>query len=447
MNLPDKYIETMKETLGAEFEAYMDSFQDTRVYGLRVNTLKISVEDFLKISPFHLTPIPWIPNGFYFAEDEKPAKHPYYFAGLYYLQEPSAMTPACMLPIDEGDCVLDMCAAPGGKSTELGAKLHGSGLLISNDISNSRAKALLKNVELFGLSNAFVINEDPKRLTGLYEGFFDKILIDAPCSGEGMFRKDNKLIKAWEKNGPQFYGAIQREIILYGADMLKPNGMMLYSTCTFSKYEDEETIQYLLEKRPEMQLVQMPFWYEGFSHGLDGLDSCVRIWPHKMKGEGHFLALLQKSDEGRTGYHPPLEPSKDRLADELTDFLKLVSMDIDPKRIYMFENRAYLIPEIAGDYSKIRKLRAGLLLGEVKKNRFEPSQAFAMALKMSEFQNTINLSADDPNVLKYLKGETIETAVSGNGWYLLCVDGYPLGWGKLGGTTLKNKYHAGWRWQ
>ena len=239
INLPNEFEEKMKALLGDEFEDYIKCYDEPRYYGLRVNTEKISVEDFVKICPFEITPIPWIDNGFYYdGEKISPAKHPYYFAGLYYIQEPSAMTPANVLPVEEGDIVFDMCAAPGGKSTELGAKLNGSGLLVTNDISNSRAKALLKNVEVFGIPNVYVVSEDPKNIQPGFNEFFDKILIDAPCSGEGMFRKDNKLIKAWEKNGPEFYSQIQRNIILAGADMLKPGGKLLYSTCTFSKLED-----------------------------------------------------------------------------------------------------------------------------------------------------------------------------------------------------------------
>ena len=188
MSLPEKYLDTMKQMLGNDFQAYIDSFNDNRLYGLRVNTLKITPEEFLRISPFELKPIPWIENGFYFSENDKPAKHPYYFAGLYYIQEPSAMTPANVLPVEPGDVVFDMCAAPGGKSTELGAKLNQKGLLITNDISNSRAKALLKNVEVSGIPNICVLSEDPQRIAGRFSTFFDKVLIDAPCSGEGMFR-------------------------------------------------------------------------------------------------------------------------------------------------------------------------------------------------------------------------------------------------------------------
>ena len=193
MQLPEKYLESMKELLKDEFDSYIESFDEPRLYGLRVNTAKISVQEFLKICPFELTPIPWISNGFYYKEEDKPAKHPFYFAGLYYLQEPSAMTPAFVLPVNEGEKVLDLCAAPGGKSTELGAKLNGKGLLVSNDISASRAKALLKNVEVFGIGNVLVTCEYPEKLAEKFVGFFDKILVDAPCSGEGMFRKDKKL--------------------------------------------------------------------------------------------------------------------------------------------------------------------------------------------------------------------------------------------------------------
>lgn len=454
MELPVKYTDKMKEMLGDEFDAYLESFSDQRLCGLRVNTLKISVEDFLKISPFELKPIPWIENGFYYNEEDKPAKHPYYFAGLYYIQEPSAMTPANVLPVEEGDVVFDMCAAPGGKSTELGAKLNRSGLLVTNDISASRAKALLKNVEVCGIPNVLVINEDPSTIVDRYEGFFDKVLIDAPCSGEGMFRKDNKLIKAWEKNGPDFYHNIQKNIIQYGAKMLKPGGMMVYSTCTFSELEDEESIMVCLRNCPDMELVDIKN-YEGFSHGFTNneerkaahLEKTVRIFPHKMAGEGHFVALLKKK-EGEGSYGQLSGPSKTKIPAELQAFLDKLTMPIDVNDIVIDKEWVYAIPRKAGDISKLRKLRTGLLLGELKKDRFEPSQALAMALRSSEYPDVINLSVNDENVIKYLKGETIdvENPEDIKGWCLVCVDNFPLGWGKINGTTIKNKYLAGWRW-
>lgn len=230
MQLPSTFAGRMEKILGAEYDEFMKSYEQKRLYGLRVNNRKISTEQFLKIAPFHLTRIPWIENGFYYEGEDQPGKHPYYSAGLYYLQEPSAMTPANILPVKPGERVLDLCAAPGGKSTELGVKLKGQGLLVANDISASRAKALLKNIELFGIPNALITSEPPVNLMRYFGAYFDKILIDAPCSGEGMFRKDPSMVKSWEKNGPEFYAKIQREIILQAAAMLKPGGMMLYST-------------------------------------------------------------------------------------------------------------------------------------------------------------------------------------------------------------------------
>ena len=246
MNLPILFEEKMRKLLGDEFDNYIKCYDEKRLYGLRVNTKKISVEEFQKICPFEIWPIPWIENGFYYDGDKvQPAKHPYYFAGLYYLQEPSAMTPANRLPISPGDKVLDVCAAPGGKATELGAKLGGGGVLVANDISNSRAKGLLKNLEVFGIGNVLVISEEPGKLEGYFPEYFDKILIDAPCSGEGMFRKDKKMLKAWEEHGPEFFSKLQKSIVTQAARMLKPGGMMLYSTCTFDPRENEGTIAYL----------------------------------------------------------------------------------------------------------------------------------------------------------------------------------------------------------
>ena len=210
MNLPSAFEEKMQGLLGEEMDAYLACYEEPRYYGLRVNTAKISVEEFRKICPFEITPIPWIKNGFYYdGERLSPAKHPYYFAGLYYLQEPSAMTPASRLPIEPGDRVLDLCAAPGGKATELGAKLLDTGLLAANDISSSRTKGLLKNIEVFGIGNVLVLSEEPGKLVQYFPEYFDKILIDAPCSGEGMFRKDKKMVKAWDEHGPEYFCNIQ----------------------------------------------------------------------------------------------------------------------------------------------------------------------------------------------------------------------------------------------
>ena len=460
MNLPIAFEEEMKALLGPEeYEEYLKCFDEPRHYGLRVNTAKISVEDFLKIAPWPLERVPWIRNGFYYdGESVQPAKHPYYFAGLYYLQEPSAMTPADRLPVEPGDRVLDVCAAPGGKATELGAKLNGTGVLAANDLSSSRAKGLLKNLELFGIGNALVLSEEPGKLVPYFREYFDKILIDAPCSGEGMFRKDRKMVRAWEEHGPEYFSKIQRSIVTQAAEMLRPGGMMLYSTCTFSPLENEQTIEYLLQQYPEFKICEME-GYEGFAQripeasesGDEALRRTVRIFPHRMKGEGHFLALLRKGEAGSQPCSPALKAKGIKLPAELEEFLRDVDRDMEPSRIDLRGGRVYYMPEDLPSLKGIRFLRTGLLLGELKKNRFEPSQAFAMNLKKEEYRRTLDLPAEDSRVVRYLKGETldVEDLVSNRekGWYLVCVDGYPLGFGKLVNQTLKNKYLPGWRWQ
>ena len=267
MKLPEQFVARMKELLGEEeYARYEESFTKPRYQGLRINRLKMTPEEFAKISPFELRPIPWCSNGFYYKNEDNPAKHPYYHAGLYYIQEPSAMTPAACLPVEPGDKVLDLCAAPGGKTTELGGKLGRKGVLVSNDISISRTRALLRNIELAGISNAVVLSEEPAKLTKKFEGYFDKILVDAPCSGEGMFRKDPQMVKEWGPEKVEKYSSIQREIVLEAAKMLKPGGMMIYSTCTFAPEENEQTIEYLLEHAEGMSLVELPM-YDGFDMG------------------------------------------------------------------------------------------------------------------------------------------------------------------------------------
>lgn len=459
MNLPESFQEQMRHLLKEEYNNYIRSFEEKRVYGLRVNTSKISTKQFEQICPFSVHKIPWISNGYYYEGTEKPAKHPYYFAGLYYLQEPSAMTPAQLLPIESGDRVLDLCAAPGGKSTELAAKLNGSGLLVSNDISNSRAKALLKNLELFGVSNALVISENPHKLADRFSSYFDKILIDAPCSGEGMFRKEPAVIKSWMEHGNTFYAKLQREIVADALRMLRPGGMLLYSTCTFSPMENEATVQYMMELCPELEIVPVER-YEGFGEGLPkevngapSLKECVRIWPHKMQGEGHFLVLLQKGSGGRAARSLKKKAPAKFLEKqpELMEFLQSVKKDWDLSRMELRGEKVLYMPECEQNLNGLRILRSGLLIGECKKNRFEPSQALAMALRKEEYDKVIDLSVQDARVIKYLKGETLEVEDLVErplkGWQLICVDGYPLGFAKANGTTLKNKYLAGWRWQ
>lgn len=478
MNLPKKFEDRMRGLLGEEYDEYLRCYSNPHFGGIRVNTLKITPEEFEKICPFSIRRIPWITNGYFYDTKEQPARHPYYYAGLYYIQEPSAMTPASLLPVNPGDKVLDICAAPGGKSTELGTKLRGEGLLVSNDISNSRAKALLKNIELFGIRNSLVLSEAPNKLSEYFPEYFDKILIDAPCSGEGMFRKSPAIIKNWEQYGVDYYNKLQKEIILFAAKMLKPGGTMLYSTCTFSPEENEGTISYLLEQFPEFQVINaipdadtrrnLGVSYEGFDfgrpdwieNGREELKHCIRLWPHKLNGEGHFIALLHKRESVEAspaatssfGNNKSLTGKLSTVSDEAYEFLKEIKFLKGSgsaellERLHVHDDRVYLVPEGLPDLKGLRILRQGLLLGEMKKQRFEPAQALANALCSSEYDKVMELD-EVSEAIRYLKCEAIEPKnVKTDGWQLVCMDHYPLGWGKLNKGNFKNKYLPGWRW-
>ena len=456
-DLPEAFEKRMKDMLGEEYDSYLDSYQQERQFGLRVNPLKVTGEELKELSGFHLRKIPWTQDGYFYEEEDMPARHPYYAAGMYYLQEPSAMTPASRLHVEPGERVLDLCAAPGGKATALGAALRGKGVLVANDISNSRAKALLKNLELFGISNAFVTNEIPGNLADRFEGFFDKILVDAPCSGEGMFRKDPAVIKTWDEVRPEYFAKLQRDILKNAVRMLRPGGQLLYSTCTFAPVENEGSISWLLENFPEMDVLEIEP-YEGFApghpewgNGDERLKRCVRIWPHKMKGEGHFLALLKKSETameavvriGRT-------QRPDKKTRQVVDaFFVDCKWEPDWERIEVRGEKVYLVPELPEKLQGIHFLRNGLYMGDLKKDRFEPSQQLAMMLKGNDYAGVLSLKSEDVRVEKYLHGETLlveagESTIA-KGWILVCVDGFPLGWGKLVNGVLKNKYASGWR--
>ena len=513
--LPEEFLKRMQEMLGEEYEEFLASYEQPRTYGLRVNTRKMTPEEFEERKIFPVKRIPWVENGFFYEGDVRPAQHPLYAAGAYYLQEPSAMTPAACLPVEPGERVLDLCAAPGGKATELGAKLKGKGVLVANDISNSRAKALLYNLEVFGIDNAFVTNETPERLADAFEGYFDKILVDAPCSGEGMFRKEQAVARDWTPEKSEYFAGQQREIVRQAVRMLRPGGKLLYSTCTFAPCEDEQTIAWTLEQFPQMRLIPLPE-YEGFSpgrpewgsgnsagypEGANGnleLKRCVRIWPHKMNGEGHFLALLEKDFTDRRGSGEQeenraereklqgiireqnvkcqqRETKRSRGQDDrkkagkkgkaagvgsekglsrkdrelIEEFLKPCSRSFPAERMELRGQKVYLVPELPETVRGLKFLRNGLYMGEIRKDRFEPSQQLAMSLGAGEFQECICLEPDDERAQRYLRGETLnirpEETKSPSGWKLVCVGGLPLGWGKLVQGVLKNKYQSSWR--
>ncbi len=471
-DLPQSFVDKMGKLLGDELSGFLDCYSQPHKAGLRVNTLKLSPEGFENISPVEISKIKWIPNGYYYDTEKQPAKHPFYYAGLYYIQEPSAMTPASLLPVKEGGRVLDLCAAPGGKSTELGARMNGRGVLVTNDISNSRAKALLKNIELFGIKNAMVMSEAPNRLAERFEGWFDSILVDAPCSGEGMFRKSHAIIKNWEQYGTGYYAGLQREILPSAVKMLRPGGYLLYSTCTFSPEEDEGTCSFILDNFPDMHLVPAirdddPA-YAGFCRGIaeymGGREEAaytLRLYPHRIGGEGHFIALFRKDpdlglDRGDRSNGVSGPKKQIRLTGQAKDFIERIGFDIPPERLTIRDNRLYMLPEYDGDGSGntgtmprldgLRILRSGLLLGEIKQDRFEPSQALACALKAEEYDNTTDLDPNGHDVIRYLKCESPDNvSQASDGYVLVCCGGFPLGWGKLSGGRLKNKYLPGWR--
>ena len=478
--IPKEFLDEMKKLLGSDYDAFLATYSEDHMKGLRSNNLKISPSEFEALAPYVNGKVSWTLNGFYTLE-EQPAKHPYYYAGLYYIQEPSAMLPAALLPVNPGDKVLDLCAAPGGKTTELGAKLKGKGLLVSNDISASRAKALLKNIEMFGISNAIVISESPDRLSDRFEGYFDKILVDAPCSGEGMFRKVHAIAKNWEQYGSQYYADLQRQILPSAIKMLKPGGYMIFSTCTFSVKEDEQSLAFIMEKFPDMELVPAINFenerYTGFARGLTPYDEAVRIYPHKCKGEGHFVALLRKKDlethddryilaeeesaltngeyldiddkekPAKNQYDKNVRKKYRNITDDAFDFFEKLGIRILAERLREKEGKVFLLPEDMPRVDGLRVLRTGLFLGEMKTGRFEPSQALALALNKDQYPNVLNLRIGDDRVIRYLKCESVELTESeaDNGFCLVCVDGFPLGWAKVDKGRFKNKYLPSWR--
>lgn len=482
VKLPEAFEQRMKHMLGDEFEPFLASYEQERYYGLRVNTLKASVGEFFELSPFQLSPIPWCKEGYYYDGEERPGKHPYYYAGLYYIQEPSAMSPVEMLDVRPGDRVLDLCAAPGGKSTQIAAKLQGQGLLVANDNSADRVKVLAKNIELFGVRNAAVLNETPNALARVFGGFFDKILIDAPCSGEGMFRKDENMIRSWSPESVQTCVVMQKDILDASAKLLAPGGRIVYSTCTFAPEENEARIADFLDRHPHFEVVPIseswgfaegrPEWIAENRQGspifsdraAESVKGTVRLWPHCIQGEGHFIAVLQYNGEGRgiednpavkKGKKPPVQTDSNRVEIISRFFAEMGLPDI-PGKLVFFGDLAYLAAPGLPDLSSLKVTRPGWYIGNMKKNRFEPSQALAMGLRAKEAVRSVSFSVDSLEVVRYLKGETLQlqeheiakrdAGVTAKGYCLVCVDGYPLGWGKWIDGMLKNEYPPGWRW-
>lgn len=495
LQLPLEFVNRMKSLLGEEeFQKFMSSYNNPRYAGIRVNTLKVSIDDFRKLSPFELRRIPWCESGFYVDEGLKPGKHPYYHAGLYYIQEPSAMAPAEVLGVNPGDRVLDLCAAPGGKSTQIAAKLQGQGILVTNDISADRTKALAKNMELYGVRNAVVLNETPEAIARNFPHYFDKILIDAPCSGEGMFRKDEDMARQWERHSVQKCTMMQRDILRVAADLLAPGGTIVYSTCTFAPEENEDRIfEFLLENKDFRVLplatehgVQpgRPDW---LTHPQAAAEpelakqtaGCGRLWPHRIDGEGHFLAVLrhqgepriaeeslpvagqdasrphEKARKGKSSQPVSREISEGELLKSWEDFAGEQLVEIPDGHRVLFGGHVYVSPLPKERLAGLKTVRPGWYVGTVKNGRFQPGHPLAMGLRPGEARRVVDLSLEQGEAIRYLKGETLEmpegrvsrdAALPPKGYVLMTVNGYPLGWGKWQDGIIKNEYPAGWRW-
>lgn len=449
--LPDVFLHRMEERLQDDYPAFLETFSQKRFYGLRVNTLKIAPEEFRARAPFHLHPIPWVEEGFYYEEEDDPGKHHDHSAGLYYIQEPSAMAPGAFLRVVPGEKVLDLCAAPGGKATQIGAALRGAGVVVANDISLKRAQVLAMNIERMGVTNAFVTQEDPRRLAEFFPGYFDKILVDAPCSGEGMFRKMPEAADHWSEAYVGTCAGLQREIMDQAAQMLKPGGIMIYSTCTFAPEENEGSVQRFLERHPEFRLADLPHsgglapgepaWIEG---GAPELAKAVRLWPHRLAGEGHFVARLQKTD-GESGEAETYQSKvKEKQLEPYLAFCRENLHTTPLGQFTLFGSHLYLTPPVLPDFSRLKVVRPGWYLGEIKKDRFEPAHGLAMGLPASAAIRTLPLQ-EMAEIASYLRGETLRREGE-KGWTLVTAGGFPLGWGKLVDGVLKNHYPRSMRW-
>lgn len=477
MNLPIEFEKKMKAFLGNEWDDFLYSYDNNRFQALRFNTLKVQSPEermrILKVLGISSDKrVSWANEAYYFDENVRPGKHPYHEMGLYYIQEPSAMSAAALLAPKPGMRVLDLCAAPGGKSTQLATYLGDSGLLVSNEINTQRSRILSQNIERMGIKNAIVTNEDSFVLASHFPGFFNAIQVDAPCSGEGMFRKLPEAIEQWSMENVAICAARQKEILDNAAVMLKPGGTIVYSTCTFSKEENENVIEYFLERHPDFTLEEME-----------------RFWPHKVDGEGHFVAkLVRRGSVNELGAdYDVCEDSCNKVEDTglkadrktkknknsknrknetkpaltkenmklLTEFLdETISEDmaawIKNSRLVMFGEQLYRLPDMEVDIKGLKVQRAGLHIGEFKKQRFEPSHSLALALKLSEAKNVVKLTWDDPQTTGFFNGQSVvlsdeQTAECKKGWALVCVDGYTAGWGKVNGTQVKNHYPKGLR--
>lgn len=470
--LPQEFEQRMQKMLQAEYSDFRKSFEDSHVQSLRRNPLKGSREDFLEKMPFELEQTAWEKNGFYYKEEAQPGKHPLHEAGAYYIQEASAMAPAVYVDAKPGERVLDLCAAPGGKSTQIGAAMGGEGILVCNEIHPARAKILSENIERMGICSALVTNETPEKLAEHFPGYFDKILVDAPCSGEGMFRKHPEACSEWSLENVEMCAGRQDGILDCAARMLRDGGRLVYSTCTFAPAENEGSVLRFLKRHPEFFIEDAerfegmkpgnPEWARAYGflgeaaeepffevHGRE-LERTIRLFPHHLKGEGHYLAVLQKGSaaqekvRGRSLYGIQKGiPEKDCRA--WREF-EAENLRIRLDGIFLrFGDQIYAAPKELPALQGLKVLRPGLHLGTLKKDRFEPSHALALALGRKDVLRCAELAEEDFSKAKQWIGGMTVPWDGEKGWYLVTADGYSLGWGKLAGGILKNHYPKGLR--
>jgi len=467
--LPPAFVARMRMLLGSEADEFFATYQRSPYIGLRVNLLKLRPEHMLRLSPWALEPVPWCESGFWLAEEGRPGKHPYHAAGLYYLQEPSAMAVVEALQVRPGHRVLDLAAAPGGKSTQIAAALENEGLLVANEIEGSRIKALSENMERWGAQNVVITNETPERLANQLGAIFERVLLDAPCSGEGMFRKSVLAQAEWSPEHVAGCAVRQTHILDQAARLVAPGGLLVYSTCTFAPEENEQRIAAFLAEHPQWELVDLPkrhgmsaAYPEWTDPPLPELNRAVHLWPHRLIGEGHFIALL------RNGQHtqPTVERAVRSLVasrntrqkrssrtDSITETQALnawydweqatLYRALPRERVARVGDQIVLLPPNVPELGELRVVRTGVALGVSKPGRFEPAHALALALTAEDARSTVPLR--DSEIQRYLHGETLPSA-GPDAWVLMTVDGWPLGWGRRVGGVIKNFYPKGLRW-
>ena len=427
--LPEAFLRRMNAQLGPEYPAFLKSLERPRAVALRFNPLKGEKPAL----PFVREPVPWEPEGFYYDPAARPGLHVYHEAGVYYLQEASAMAPVALLDPQPGERVCDLCAAPGGKTTQIAGRMLGRGFLLCNEINPKRAKILSRNIERMGVANALVTNEHPEILASRFPGFFDRVLVDAPCSGEGMFRKEEAAVTDWSEETVRMCARRQREILGSAARLVRPGGRLVYSTCTFAPEEDEETLAAFLEAHPEFtpEPVDAP-WFAA------GENASYRMWPHKLLGEGHFAAVLRKTG-GESGEIPVSDGEK--LPKTWESFAKELGITLPEGKAIVFGQSLYWAPKELPELNRLKVLRPGLELGTVKKDRFEPAHALALWLKACAV--TERFPPDSPEMKAYLHGDVVPSRKKG--WCLVRAGDYSIGWGKGDGSVLKNHYPKGLR--